>query len=290
MSVFEALVLGLVQGITEFVPVSSSGHLVLLQRIFGIEEASLVFGTAVHGGTLVAVFVVFWRDIGKILRRPFQPLTLHLIIGTLPAVMVVLLFRPRIEEAFATGSFLGFAFLITSGLLLVSDGLYRSRGSPGGFPEKVENPSPIRYQDEMNILDSLIIGLLQAAAIFPGISRSGATISGGLARKLDRDLAARFSFLLSIPAILGALVLQGRDLLSFGQLSGGLLSDGAGYAGSIGFLPLAVGTISAGVVGFFSIRLVLIMVRERSLILFALYTGILGVLILVDQFGTQLYF
>ena len=279
MSVVEAIILGVVQGITEFVPVSSSGHLVLLQKIFGINEAALVFDTAVHGGTLVAVLVVLRQDIWNVLRRIVQPLTLWLIIATIPAVAAALLFRQRIEEAFASASFLGFAFLVTGALLFMSDLLFRRSGKPGGLPARLEGAAAARFQDEMNWKDALLIGLLQAVAIVPGISRSGATISAALFRRLDRDFAARFSFLLSIPAILGALVLQGKDLLKAGAAEPG-----------IGFLPVAAGMISAAAVAFFSIRLTLKIVREHSLLGFALYTGILGVLLLADKFGTHFFF
>ena len=130
----------------------------------------------------------------------------------------------------------------------------------------------------MNLIDALVIGLLQALAIVPGISRSGATISGALSRKLDRDFAARFSFLLCIPAILGALVLQGKDLVKNGT------------GGGIGILPLVVGSLSAALTAFFSIRFFLKIVKEHSLKGFAVYTGILGLLVLLDQFVTHFFF
>ena len=133
----------------------------------------------------------------------------------------------------------------------------------------------------MNLLDALIIGILQAVAIIPGISRSGATISAALSRRLDRGFAARFSFLLSIPAILGALVLQLKDLAKAGTVTG---------TGTIGLLPIAVGCVSACIVGFFSIRLTLKIVREHSLLGFSLYTGILGLLVLADKFGPHFFF
>jgi undecaprenyl-diphosphatase len=281
LSVWEALILGIVQGATEFLPVSSSGHLVLLQKIFGITEPAMVFDTAVHGGTLIAVIVVLRRDILNILRRIVQPLTLYLIIGTIPAVIAALLFKDKIEEAFASGSYLGFAFLVTATLLIISDILYRRAEKSGGLPAKMEGPSPARGRDEMNLFDALIIGALQAAAIAPGVSRSGATLSGALSRRLDRDFAARFSFLLSIPAILGALVLQLKDLAKNGTPV---------ETNSIGPLPLAVGTCAACIVGFLSIRLTLKIVREHSLKGFAFYTGILGVLVLADKFFIHLFF
>ena len=288
MSVFEAIVLGLVQGITEFMPVSSSGHLVLLQKIFGITETALVFDTAVHGGTLIAVFVVLRRDIWNILRRIVQPLTLWLIIATIPAVIAALLFRHRVEEAFASASFLAFAFLVTSALLFVSDMLCRNTGKPGGLPARLETAAQSRFQDEVNLIDALLIGLLQAVAIVPGVSRSGATISAGLFRRLEKDFAARFSFLLSIPAILGALVLQGKDLVK--ARAAAAAGSELAAMGSIGILPVAAGTIIAAIVAFFSIRLTLKIVREHSLLGFSLYTGILGLLILIDQFVTHLVF
>jgi undecaprenyl-diphosphatase len=247
--------------------------LVLLRNIFGIQEPALLFDTAVHGGTMIAVIVVLWKDIWNILCRIFQPLTLCIIIATIPAVIAALLFRNQIEDAFATGSMLGFAFLITSTLLFLSDKLYRRKSTGSALPERS------RAKGEMTFADALFIGLFQAVAIFPGISRSGATISAGLFRRLDRDFAARFSFLLSIPAILGALLLQVIDLVRLDEV----------YSG-IGLLPIAVGTLSACIVAFFSIRLTLKIVRERSLWGFALYTGVLGLFVLVDQFGTTIFF
>ncbi|MDR2101890.1 MAG: undecaprenyl-diphosphate phosphatase [Treponema sp.] len=266
MSVFEALILGAVQGITEFLPVSSSGHLVLLQKIFGIRESALLFDTLVHGGTLVAVFIVLRKDIWNILRRPIQPITGYLIIATIPAVVFALAFKDTIDAAFESGAFLGFAFLITSVLLITSDIL-------------AKGPGKIRDKPEMNWLDSLVIGLLQGIAIIPGISRSGATLSGALSRKLDRDFAARFSFLLSIPAILGALVLQLKDLPGQGAaVAGGAGTDAAGTA------ALLAGTLTAAAVGFVSIKIMLRIIRKYSLRGFALYTAVLGALVLILQY------
>ncbi|GHU89960.1 undecaprenyl-diphosphatase 3 [Spirochaetia bacterium] len=275
MSIFEAILLGLIQGITEFLPVSSSGHLVLFQKILGLSEPALFFDTMVHVGTLAAVFVVLWQDIRDILRKIIQPLTFYLILATLPAVIIALACKDQIEAAFASGSFLGFAFLITAALLTCSELLSRRRGTGGS--------DGLKGKDDIRWPDALLIGILQGVAIIPGVSRSGATLSGALSRNLNRDFAARFSFLLSIPAILGALVLQVKDLVD--------PAEGAAAAGSgIGALPLIAGTLTAAVVGFFSVRLMLKIVRERSLLGFALYTGILGILVLIDQFGTHILF
>jgi undecaprenyl-diphosphatase len=283
MSIIEALILGAVQGITEFLPVSSSGHLVLLQKIFKIEEPSLFFDTMVHVGTLAAVFVVLWRDIWNILRRIIQPITLYLIIGTLPAVFVALVFKDHIENAFASGSFLGFSFLITSILLMASEFICRRNGSRRGLPGKIEGDGAPRGQDEMTWVDALVIGVLQAIAILPGVSRSGATLSGALSRRLDRDFAARFSFLLSIPAILGAVALQVKDL------AGGT-GGGTGQSMTSGAAVIIAGTLAAALVGFFSVRLMLKIVRDRSLAGFAVYTAFLGILVLVDQYKTHFFF
>jgi undecaprenyl-diphosphatase len=271
MGVVESIILGAIQGLTEFLPVSSSGHLVLFQKILGVSAPVLFFDTVLHGGTLVAVLVVLRGDIWGILRRPVQPLTGYLVLGTLPALVVALFFDDAIEAAFDSGNFLGFAFLVTSVFL--------------AFAEILSKRVPrLRKKEEMTWLDSLIIGVFQAIAIVPGVSRSGSTLSASLSRGLDRDFAARFSFLLSIPAILGALVLQIREL------AGAAGAAGVAGAGEIGVLPLITGTLSAGVVGFFAIRVMLKLVRERSLWGFAVYTGVLGLLVLVDRYLTGFFF
>ncbi|MDR1072111.1 MAG: undecaprenyl-diphosphate phosphatase [Treponema sp.] len=263
MRIIEAVILGAVQGITEFLPVSSSGHLTLLQKIFGVSgdgtQGALLFDTMVHAGTAVAVFVVLWKDIWALLKKPIQPLLGCLIIATMPATVVALLFKDRIEAVFASGlvfgmPFLGAAFLITSLLLVIAEALSRKQE---------------RARKRIHVMDAVIIGCLQAVAIIPGVSRSGATLSGALSRNIDRDCAARFSFLLSIPAILGALALQVVDLASGKAESG------------IAVAPLAAGTLTAMVVGFFSVKLMLKLVRERRLWGFAVYTGVLGVVTLI---------
>jgi undecaprenyl-diphosphatase len=274
MSILYAIILGAVQGLTEFLPVSSSGHLVLLQKIFGISgpqaapQAALFFDTMLHTGTLSAVVAVLWQDVLAILRRLFQPLTGFLVLATIPAVIAALAFSGPIEHAFESGQFLGISFLVTSALLIIAELLSRH----------VRGTNKIKKAEEMNWIDALVIGVLQAIAIIPGVSRSGATISGALSRRLDRDFAARFSFLLSIPAILGALVLQLKDLAKNGRPAG--VDMGA----------LAAGTAAAAIVGFFAVKLMIKIIREKSLFGFAVYTAILGALILVDQFGTHFVF
>lgn len=266
MSIFEAIILGIVQGLTEFLPVSSSGHLVLLQKVFNINQPGLFFDTMLHLGTLAAVFIVLWKDIWAILRQPIQKLTGFLILATIPTVITALAFTDTIEDLFKSARFLGFCFLITTILLVTAELLSR---------RSVANKT-LKTNTNMRWFDALIIGIMQAIAIAPGISRSGATISGALFRKLDRDFAARFSFLLSIPAILGAVVLQSKDLVT-----------GTVTVEDINAASVIVGTIVAAIVGFFAVKFMLKIIRERSLFGFAIYTGILGVLVLIDQFATR---
>ena len=279
MSIASAVLLGVIQGLTEFLPVSSSGHLVLFQKIFGIEEPALLFDTMLHVGTLAAVIAVLWADIWAILRKLNQPLTAYLIIATIPAVIFALVFKKPIEKAFETGQFLGLCFLLTSALLAMAE-LLSKRVARG-----VSAHGNLKKAGEMNWLDALVIGILQAIAIIPGVSRSGATLSGALSRRLNRSFAARFSFLLSIPAILGAAVFQLKDLVKGGKAASLPVSGGG-----IGTAAIIAGTLSAAIVGFFAVRLMLKIVREKSLWGFAIYTGTLGVLVLVDQLVTHLVF
>ena len=275
MNIFEAVILGIVQGLTEFLPVSSSGHLVLLQKIFKIENRSLFFDTMLHAGTLVSVFIVLWKDIWALIKKPFQKLMLFLIIATIPAVIAALAFNDSIEEIFRSARLLGWCFLITTALLVTAEMLSR---------RAVKNNN-LKKAGNMNWLDALIIGLMQAIAIPPGISRSGATISGALFRKLDRDFAARFSFLMSIPAILGAVVLQTKDLIKNSAVSSAGTSEF-----SFGAFPVIAGTLTAAIVGFFAVKFMLKIIRERSLLGFAVYTGVLGIMVILDQAVTRIVF
>ena len=271
MNILHAVILGALQGICEFLPISSSGHLVLLQKIFGI-EGHLFFNTMLHAGTLLAVVAVLWNDIWKIIKRPIQPITGFLVLATIPIVIAALVFKKPIEQAFETGRYLGFCFLFTSALLIFAE--LRSK----------RTASIIKKDSKMKILDAIVIGIMQAIAIAPGISRSGATISGALACKLDRGFAARFSFLLSIPAILGALVL---DLFK-GSISGA--SANGTENGIISIAAIAAGTVTAALVGFFAVKFMLKIIKEKSLYGFAVYTAVLGIFILIDQFGTHFVF
>lgn len=257
MNVWQAMLLGLIQGLCEFLPVSSSGHLVLFQEIMGINDPGILLDTLLHVGTLIAIFVVFWRDIWDMIRHPLSKPVYRLVLATIPAVIATLLLGDFFEVAF-TGKFLGLGFLATSIILLVS-------GKKQG------------HRREMGYLDALVMGIFQAVAILPGISRSGSTISGGLLRGINREEAAKFSFLMSIPAILGSVVLQVKDMFS-------------GMAVALPFWPVALGMVVAALSSLFAIKFMLYIVKKTDLRWFALYTAVLGVLVCLDQWFFHLVF
>jgi len=278
MNLLSAIFLGAIQGITEFLPVSSSGHLVLFQQIFHLKEAPLLFDTILHLGTLTAVCVVLWKDIWAILKRPFQRLTGLVIVATIPTVILALLFKKLIERAFETGTFLGFGFLLTALVLLIAEKLAQAKAT-----------GPAKNVKDMRWTDAILVGTLQGVAILPAVSRSGMTISGSLSRGLDRDFAARFSFLMSIPAILGAAVLQAKDFFGPSTLSSAGNAVPGGGLSAIGVGALVAGTLTAAVVGIVAVRFMLRVIRNNTLRGFALYTAILGVVVLVNQFALRLF-
>lgn len=264
MNLIQAITLGIVQGITEFLPISSSGHLVLMQKIFGITEPTLIFDTSVHLGTLLAVFLVFKDDIISILKKPFQKLTWLLLAATIPTAIIGIVFKDTFEQMFHTGSTLGFEFIITGAVLLWSSKL----------------KSGHKVVKETSYFDAVFIGIMQGVAIMPAISRSGLTISGALFRKLDRNFAARFSFLLSIPAILGAAVFQIKDIMEVG----------GGSSANIGMGVLFAGSIAAALAGYISIKYMLEVLRSGKLKYFAYYVFVVGILVILDQYVTHIFF
>ncbi|WHY85310.1 undecaprenyl-diphosphate phosphatase [Neobacillus novalis] len=251
----EALILGIIQGLTEFLPISSTGHLYLGRNLFGLEEAGLLLDTMLHVGTLLAVFVFYKAEFIKIIKNPFSKLTFLLVVGTIPAVIFGLAFKDYIDEISKTGVTIGWEFLLTGIFLWLAD-------SAKNGHKKMDN---ISYKD------AFIIGTFQAVAIMPAISRSGMTIVAALWRKLDRETAAYFSFLLSTPAIAGAIVLQTKDLLS-----------GAGE--EISLSALLVGIVSSAIFGYIAVKWMIGYLRKHSLKPFAYYVWALGVLVLVFQF------
>lgn len=267
MNWFQALVLGAVQGLTEFLPVSSSGHLSLFQTAMGIAENPLLYDTLLHVGTLIAVCVVLRREILALLKKPLQPLTLYLVIATVPAVLATLLFGDQIDAAFRStaGMPLGIGFLVTAAILFVTP-LFR----PGKID--MEKMGPVR---------AFLIGVAQAVAILPSISRSGATIVGGVAAGVERDSVARFSFLMSIPAILGSVVYQAKDLF---ELGAGMATD----AGSV--LVVLLGVAVAAATGYLAIRVVFDVIKKGRIWVFGVYTAVLGALVILDSLVTHVIF
>lgn len=258
MDIFQAVVLGLVQGLTEFLPVSSSGHLVLLQQIMGVDSGSgafLFFDTMLHLGTLVAVVIVLWKDIVNIVRHPAGKMLRLLVVASVPALVLVIFFGDFFESAFG-GGFLGISFLITGLLLVLAETLSRPRSSRKG-----EHP---RYSD------ALAMGVAQGIALLPGVSRSGATMSGGLLTGMDRQEVARFSFLMSIVAILGSVVFQAKDIVA------------AGF-GDLPWAPVIIGTVIAAASGVLAVRFMLNFIRRHKLYGFAIYVFVVGALVLLDQ-------
>jgi undecaprenyl-diphosphatase len=261
----EAVILGLIQGLTEFLPVSSSGHLIVARRLFGIEEPMLAFDIILHLGSLVAVFIVFWETIFGLIKKPFQNMTYMIIIATIPAVIVGLFFQDQIEVLFAGGTFLALCFIITGLLLLYSDSVRNNDKS----------------DDDMRLPDALFIGCVQAIAIAPGISRSGSTIAAGLHRGFSRETAARFSFLLSIPAILGAALLMIIEISGSSESYLWILPD-------LG--PIIFGFLTAMLSGYLAIRFMLDLIKKCKLRYFSIYLFALAGFLLVDIFLTQRFF
>jgi undecaprenyl-diphosphatase len=265
VGLFQALILGIVQGATEFLPISSSGHLVLVPAALGWVSPSLVFDATVHLATLVAVVAVFWNDLlglivawwqGLLRGHPLETtescLAWWVILGTVPGILAGLLLEKNIELLFATPRAAGAFLLLTALLLTLAEVFGRRR----------------RTLPEMTWLDGIIIGIGQAAAIAPGLSRSGTTISVGMFRGLTREAAARFSFILSVPIIAGAWLVQLFNLVRYGSPSAEA--------------PLlVVGFVAAAICGYASIRMLLAYLRKRPLYPFAVYCVVVGALAII---------
>ncbi len=252
----DIIILAVVQGLTEFLPVSSSGHLVLLQHVLGSREGDLFLDVVLHCGTLGSVLVVYRREVIRLLRldRPALGYVLSLVVGTLPAVVVGLLFKDAVESAFAAPVFAAAGLLVTGAVLFST----RVARSGEDLPEPWQPRS-------VPLGKALVIGCAQAVAICPGISRSGSTIGASLWLRLGRAEAARFSFLLSVPAIGGALVLQLID------------GDIVTRANPIG---LAVAALVAFGVGLLAIRWTKLAVIQAHFWKFAWYVFVVGLVAL----------
>ncbi len=264
MDIFQAIVLGLVQGVTEFAPISSSAHLVIVPSLLGWSDAGVAFDVALHLGTLFAVIAYFRGDIKDLLtsfisgltspkerNEPDFKIALFIMTGTIPAAILGLLLNDFFEALFNDIS--------SVSILLIFTGCFIFMAEKFGKKEK--------RITQITLKDSLLIGLSQAVALAPGVSRSGVTISTGLLAGLDRESAARFSFLLSIPIIAGAAVLKFFDFLI-------LFEKGQGTI-------LAAGFFSALLSGYLCIKFLLSLIKKSSLYVFSYYCFVVGFLVLI---------
>lgn len=267
MNLLHAILLGIVQGLTEFLPISSSGHLALASLWLGIDlpaDEGLIFFTVIQFGTLLAVIAYFWGDIWSITRatlaslwrpgtwgQPEVRLGVFLALATIPAGVAALLLKDQVAAAFGSSRAVAGFMLVTAGLMALAE----------------RRATHTRDLAAITWLDALVIGLFQALALFPGLSRSGATISGGLLRGLDRPAAARFSFLLSVPIMLAATAYEALGISGLAQPDAFLL-------------PLLAGTLAAAVVGYLAIRWLMGYLARHSTRGFSIYLVIVALLTL----------
>jgi len=262
MDWLQALILGIIQGLTEYLPVSSSGHLAIGQAFFGMDngEENLMFTVAVHVATVLSTLVVLWREIEWLFKGVIKcemnaetKYLLNIVVSMIPVGIVGLFFKDQVEEAFGSELLLvGFCLLITASLLIFS---YYSR------PRKKEH---------ISWKDALIIGIAQAVAVLPGVSRSGSTIATGIMLGNKKEQLAQFSFLMVIPPILGEALL---DVLK--------AMKGEAVMGSIEVLPLIVGFLAAFLSGCLACKMMINLVKRGKLIYFGVYCAILGSLVIL---------
>ena len=271
MSILKALILGILQGLTEFLPVSSSGHLVVMQHYLGFKQPMLLFDALLHIATLAVVIIYFRKDLYEITldliglkrghRKEISARTLYLILlGTIPTALIGLSFKKWIEASFTMNFLTPGMFLFTGTLLWI-----------GEKKAKVN-----KEMDKISIMDALIIGTAQGIAITPGISRSGATISVGLLRGVKKEAAFHYSFLLSIPAIIGAMGIELREAA---------LKENLPHQ----ILPWMVGALAAFLVGYLSLMVLRKALLRRKFFLFAIYCWIIGgglfIIQLIGRYG-----
>lgn len=269
MSLLEAIILGIVQGVTEFLPVSSSGHLALTQFLLGTPEDQIFFlSVMLHIGTIFSVLVVYWTDLYNIalefikmcwdgirgkglgLDNLYRKLGLLIIVGSIPTALMGILLKDIFSEVYTSQRVIGFALLVTGTLLWTSERTQKFKG----------NTKSLR---EMSWLNAIVVGIFQGLAITPGISRAGATISGALFQGINRETATRYSFLLSFPVILGASLFEARDAMTYGT-------------GDVTLAMLLVGILTSFVAGVFAIRTLIRMISQGKLYYFSYYTWTLG--------------
>ena len=264
MSWLQALILGIVQGLTEFLPVSSSGHLEIGQALLGTSgEENLTFAIVVHAATVLSTLVVLWREVAQLFRGTFTTLQWNaeknyvakILVSMIPVFVVGMFFKDQVEAFFGNGLLLvGICLLITAALLALSEWLQKRRQNVG---------------HEVGYKDAIIIGLAQACAVLPGLSRSGTTIATGLLCGVKKESVAQFSFLMVLIPILGEALL---DLVKL--LQGELTS-------SLGIVPAVVGFVAAFATGCFACKFMIEIVRRQRLVWFALYCAVVGTLAII---------
>ena len=261
MTIIHAFLLGIIQGLTEFIPVSSTAHLLITQKILNIpaDDAMFSFLVIVQLGTIVSLIVFYWKDLFSIVKAtldfrhstPERNLGIYIIVATIPALLAGYLLKDAVEALFKQPLLEASIRLFSAAILLTLAELLTRKNR--------ELPS-------MTWLDALIVGLFQIIAVFPGASRSGSTISGGMFRGFDRPSAARFAFLMSVPVMLAAGGYQMLDVLKMPNLSE--------------FVPLlAVGFVTAAIVGWFAIKWLIDYLSKRSLYVFAIYCAVVGAIV-----------
>lgn len=269
MEIWQAVILGLVQGLTEFLPVSSSGHIAFFQGVFGIsgDDIALFFMIILHLGTLVAVAIVFWRDILNLFKKPFKTLGL-LVLATIPAGITGIVIKAvDLDEILLASSAMGLVlaafFLVTATVLFVTERIARKR----------ENILPLCLKT------TLPMGFAQALAVLPGISRSGSTICAGTIAGCNRDEVASFSFMMSIPVILGSFLVELVLGLYRGEIQDSFATGGATLGWSI-----ALGFIVSAVAGIFAIKVMLKVIKKANYKWFSLYLVLMSVTCIVLHF------
>ena len=271
MNWLQALLLGLVQGLTEFLPVSSSGHLAIGREILGVEASGdLVFEVAVHAATVLATIVVFRKEIGRLIAGLFKfryndetDYILKICLSMIPVLLVGLFLKDKVESLFASLLTVGLALVVTAMLLFFSDFFSRKREAAAAE----EEPAGSEPRNGISWWQALVIGIGQAFAVIPGLSRSGTTISTGLLCGVKRGNVAQFSFLMVLVPILGEAFLD--------------VVGGDAAASSIGALPLIVGFLAAFVSGLFACKLMIALVKKAKLSWFALYCALVGLAVII---------
>ena len=264
MDWIQALILGLVQGLTEYLPVSSSGHLTILSNFFGIDGAdNLQFTVAVHVATVLSTLVILWKEIDWILKGLFKfemndetKYALNILVSMIPVGIVGLFFKDKVEEAFGAGLLIVGVMLIVTSILLI----FSYYAKP-------------RVKEHISLKDAFVIGVAQACAVLPGLSRSGSTIATGLMLGDKKEKLAQFSFLMVIPPILGEALLDVLKAMKGDEV----VSD------SIGLFPMMVGFVAAFLSGCFACKLMINLVKKGKLVYFGIYCAIIGVTVLIYQ-------